>query len=384
MNVTCAIIIIAIIAATTGERGLAGESDWDRAAAAQYLDERIDLWLSRATQVQTGQAKVACISCHTVVPYLLARPALRKAMHISEPTSQEARLLGNITRRVEASWNRACMSDAKHGGEHGTEEVLNALVLARHDADQGQLRASDVTRMAFRQLWETQRSDGGWDWMDFAQEPDESAGARFYGAALAALAVGTVPWGGGEGYATKSVENLRSYLRKNYPHQNVYNRVWMLLASARWPGLLTQQECEELKAELELKQNRDGGWSLWRLGPWRWSKTNPPFAPPGELNLTLLEESDGYATGLITCALLDVRVPASQPSLVRAARWLKSNQHQTQVAGYHWKCWRAPSLNRHHEPDASSAGAFERMMMSDLATAFGALALLSAEQIMQH
>jgi hypothetical protein len=33
----------------------------------------------------------------------------------------------------------------------------------------------------------------------------------------------------------------------------------MLLAAARWPGLLTQPECEELVAELKLKQNRDGG-----------------------------------------------------------------------------------------------------------------------------
>jgi hypothetical protein len=48
----------------------------------------------------------------------------------------------------------------------------------------------------------------------------------------------------------------------------------MLLASARWPGLLTQPQCEELITELKLKQNQDGGWSLYRLGPWRWSKAS--------------------------------------------------------------------------------------------------------------
>ena len=271
MNVSSGILVMAMIGAVTAPRSLAGQSDWDRPAAAQYLDDRIDLWFVRATQLQAGEGKVACVSCHTVVPYLLARPALRKAMQITEPTSQEARLLDNVTRRVETWLSGASMSDAKHGGEYGTEEVLNALILARHDADERRPQASEVTRKAFRQLWETQRSDGAWDWMDFAQEPDESAGARFYGAALAAVAVGTVPtlYGGGEAYSAYREGNLRGYLRENYSRQNLYNRVWMLLASARWPGLLTQPECEELIAKLRLKQNRDGGWSLYGLGPWR-------------------------------------------------------------------------------------------------------------------
>jgi hypothetical protein len=34
---------------------------------------------------------------------------------------------------------------------------------------------------------------GARDWMDFVQEPDQSAQARSYGAALAAIAVGTAP-----------------------------------------------------------------------------------------------------------------------------------------------------------------------------------------------
>ena len=186
MIVSRGILVMAVIAAVTAQRGLAGQSDWDRPAAAKYLDDRISLWLDRATKLQTGEGKVTCVSCHTVVPYLLARPALRKAMRVMELTSQEARLLDHITLRVETRWNRASMSDTKHG----TEEILNALILARHDADSGKTRASEITRKAFRQLWETQRSDGAWDWMDVAQEPDESAAARFYGATLAAVAVG--------------------------------------------------------------------------------------------------------------------------------------------------------------------------------------------------
>jgi hypothetical protein len=278
------------------------------------------------------------------------------------------------------------MSDAKHGGQNGTEEILNALILARHDADEVKPQASEVTRKAFRQLWETQRSDGAWDWMDFAQEPDESAGARFYGAALAAVAVGTVPalYGGSQAYPAYREGNLRGYLRENYSRQNLYNQIWMLLASARWPGLLTQLECEELIAKLRLKQNRDGGWSLYGLGPWQWSKTNQPFGPSGKLDLSLLEQSDAYATGLITYVLLQAGVPGPDAALVRAIGWLKSNQQEIQIDQYHWKCWRAPSLNHTHEPGSSRGGAWERMMMSDLATAFGALALLSVEQGQGH
>ncbi len=386
MNVSCGILAMALAGSVSAQRGLAGQSDWDQPAVAKYLDDRMNLWFERATQLQTGDGKVACISCHTVVPYLLVRPVLRKAMRITEPTSQESRLLDNITRRVETCWNRASLSDAKHGGERGTEEVLSALILARHDAGEGKPQASEVTRKAFRQLWETQRGDGAWDWMDFAQEPDESATARFYGAALAGLAVGTVPalWGGSEGFSTSSLGKLRGYLRENYSRQNLYNRVWMLLASARWPGLLTQPECAELTAELKLKQNRDGGWSLWRLGPWRWSKAGPPFAPSEKVDLQQLQQSDGYATGLITYTLLEAGVPAGDEALMRATGWLKSNQQVVEVDQYRWKCWQAFSLNHSQDPGNLRTGTWQRMMMSDLATAFAALALLSAEQGQGH
>jgi hypothetical protein len=57
--------------------------------------------------------------------------------------------------------------------------------------------ASDVTRRAFANLWKVQVRDGSekgsWDWLDFQLEPWESRKARYFGAALAAVAVGTSP-----------------------------------------------------------------------------------------------------------------------------------------------------------------------------------------------
>src|SRR2546425_943181 len=111
-----------------------GQSGWDREAAARYLDDRINLWVESATELRTGEGKTSCISCHTVVPYLLARPALRKAMQRGDPTQQEVKLLKEIAQRVETYPDHESLSDAKHGGERGTEAVLNALILARQDS----------------------------------------------------------------------------------------------------------------------------------------------------------------------------------------------------------------------------------------------------------
>ncbi len=78
-----------------------GQPGWDRAKAAQYLDDRMDLWFAKATKLKTGEGKTSCISCHAVVPYMLARPALRKAMGVSSPTPQETKLRDEITQRVD-------------------------------------------------------------------------------------------------------------------------------------------------------------------------------------------------------------------------------------------------------------------------------------------
>src|SRR4029079_207754 len=74
---------------------------WDRAAAAAYLDDRMDMWFANATKLRTGEAKTSCVSCHSSVGYALARPALRRALHAAAPTAQETRL-GHVTHRPRA------------------------------------------------------------------------------------------------------------------------------------------------------------------------------------------------------------------------------------------------------------------------------------------
>ena len=354
----------------------AGQSGWDRTAAAQYLDDRINLWFENAKAPSNGDGKSTCISCHMVVPYLLARPALRRSMAISEPTTQETVLLKEVARRVNSVPDHESSSDPKHSGERGTGAVLNALILASHDAELKRRQPSEMTRKAFRQLWETQRADGAWDWIDLAQEPDESADSQYAGAALAAIAIGTAPgMYGGEPNTAENVHRLRAYLKRRYAEQNLYNRTWMLLASTRLAGLLTQERRDELMTELKARQNGDGGWSLSKLGPWRWSKTSPPFAPPGKPDASLLDKSDGLATGLIAYTLPRAGLPANDPTLSRATAWLQSNQQEVRLEQHSWKCWRTYSLNHDREHGGDHGGVWKQLLMSDMATAFAVLAL---------
>lgn len=83
---------------------------WNPRAAAAYLDGRMDWWLSRPTaQRDRG---TSCVSCHTALPYALARPALRGAMAATADRvvpAPERRMLEHIVTRVTL-WK-----DVEHG-----------------------------------------------------------------------------------------------------------------------------------------------------------------------------------------------------------------------------------------------------------------------------
>jgi len=354
---------------------------WDKEAAAKFLDDRMDMWFQKARKLQTGQGTTTCVSCHTVVPYALARPALRKAVGVSQPTPQEARLLEETLRRVDTYESHEPLVKDKAEQSRGTEAVLNLLILSGEDARQNRLAPSGPTRKALEELWEAQRADGAWNWVDAGMEPYETSDSIYYGAALAAIAVGLVPDYGGVGGVNGAggMSKLRAYLNTKYADQNLYSRVWMLLASSRLSGLLSREQISALAASLEGKQNADGGWSLYSLGPWTWSKASPPFEPKGKPDVALLSRSDGYATGLITYALCQAGLPADNPSLKRATVWLESNQRECQIDQNRWKCWRTYSLNHDQEHGGGEGEPWRRMFMSEGATAFAALALLPSD-----
>ena len=71
-------------------------ADWNAQLAEQYLDARQQAWIAWPMAMHSG---VACVSCHTGLPYLLSRPALRKAMgDQAGPTLYEKRTGGQHAR----------------------------------------------------------------------------------------------------------------------------------------------------------------------------------------------------------------------------------------------------------------------------------------------
>jgi squalene-hopene/tetraprenyl-beta-curcumene cyclase len=175
------------------------------------------------------------------------------------------------------------------------------------------------------------------------------------------------------------IERLRGFLKEKYVSQSLFNRAWMLLASTRLNDLLTTAQREALITEIQSRQREDGGWSLEALGAWRWSKPAAPFGAPGTVDASLLAQSDGYATGLIVYTLRQAGVPVSHPAVSKGLQWLRANQHPVHVNEQAWPAWRAHSLNSDREHGGKKGEPWRRLFMSDSATAFAVLALLSSD-----
>ena len=71
--------------------------------AAEYLDNRGKAWFAFSSADRgRGATKTSCISCHTLFPYALARPVLRKLASNQTPTDFEKKLIDQTRKRVEA------------------------------------------------------------------------------------------------------------------------------------------------------------------------------------------------------------------------------------------------------------------------------------------
>src|SRR5579862_5748537 len=334
---------------------------WNQKAAAAYLDYREGWWNSWPTAARDHDT--FCVSCHTAVPYALSRSSLRAGLGEATASPQERALIENVAKRVRL-WNEVqpFYSDEKRGiykssESRGTESVLNALILSSHDAPGGKLGAD--TRTALHNMWALQLNGGdakgAWPWLRFDNEPWEANDSQYYGACLAAVAVGTAP----ENYnaspdAQTNFGPLREYLNRGAASQSPINRVVLLWASAKWPGLLAPELQEDIIKEIEEKQQADGGWSLSSMvGSWKRKDGTP-----------LEAASDGYATGLVVYALEQSGLKREDVHLTRGLDWLVNNQNKTEGI------WLGYSLNKRRD-QTTETGRF----MSDAATAYAVLAL---------
>jgi squalene-hopene/tetraprenyl-beta-curcumene cyclase len=341
--------------------------DWNPAAAASYLDAR-EVWWQQWPSAHMDHGTV-CISCHTVLPYALVRPALRQQLGEKGLTTTETTMLKSIEERV-TDWSQmtpfytdANSGPGKSAQSHATEAVLNAVILSAYDSASGRL--SPVTRTAFDNAWALQEKagedTGGWSWQDFHLAPWESVESGYQGAAMMALAAGNTP----DGYASEPdvrehLNRLKDYLRRQYAAQPLISQIYVLWASARMPELLTQADRIKLIERIAGLQLRDGGWAL------------PSLDQQPGMRRYLLDhwkqvsntaESDGCATGLVVLALEEDRVRPRDPALNRGLQWLVAHQAKD-------GSWGASSLNGPRDPE-SDIGRF----MGDAATGYAALAL---------
>lgn len=348
----------------------ASVGDWDPTSAVHYLDARQTWWMNWPKAQRDHDT--ACVSCHTSIPYAMARPAMREQLGETAPSAPEQQMLGYVLKRVKL-WAQVKpfysdeeVAPKKTIESRGTESVLNALVLARYDAQRGHL--NDATWVAFSNMWSTQLGPGAadgeagsWNWLNFHNAPWESDESHYYGATLAAIAVGLAPGNyAGRPEIQPQLQRLRDYLTRNYEAQPLLNRIVLLWASTRLTGLLSNTQRAALLAEIGKNQRPDGGWSLSTLGGWKRRDGTP-----------IDDRSDGYATGLTTYTLklanhaFSATSPATEVAAIRQGiAWLLAHQDKAQGL------WPAYSLNK--QRDASTdVGHF----MSDAATSYSVLAL---------
>jgi squalene-hopene/tetraprenyl-beta-curcumene cyclase len=312
--------------------------DWEYQLAAKYLDAKQQQWAEwKPAQAAGG----TCISCHTSLTYLFARPALRKLLNEGTPTKHETALLESLRHRLAKP-----MPEPPYKPGFSAESVIAAVALAPDTA-------------ALDRMWVTQLREGpnagSWGWYALDLDPWETTASPFFSATLAALAVSSMPveYRARPDVAPR-IAALIAYLQKNQAGQPLHNRLGLLWSAQKLPGLMTKQSREALIAELWKLQQKDHGWTLESLGPWG-THANAPAAIPG---------SNAYATALVTYTLQKGGVSHKDKRLMQALNWLAA--HQDPATG----AWSAQSMNKVYP-----AGSMQIDFMRDAATGYAAAAL---------
>ena len=104
-----------------------------REGRGTYLDERAEWWTTWPNAAR--DRGTYCMSCHTTLPYALARPALRGPLGEPAPSAAEEKIVGNLLTRarswrdVEPWYPDQTRGIPKTSESRAIESVMNALVL---------------------------------------------------------------------------------------------------------------------------------------------------------------------------------------------------------------------------------------------------------------
>lgn len=312
------------VAANDPDEPIAKQYSLDR--GAEYLDGLTRQW----------NKDVGCVTCHTTLSYLTARPSPKEGS-----ASAMAELREFMEYRV-ANWKTdKPLWDA--------EVLITATSLAVHDS-RATGKLQPPTRTALERMWSLQRPDGAWNWLKAGTPPFEHD--DYYGAVLVAVGVGLAP----DNYSAEvgikdEVAKLRQYFAKK-PPPSLHHAAWLMWAEARLGGVMTRELRDEKVKALARLQRPDGGWSLPSLGGWKGHDGLPVDQAP----------SDGYGTGLVVFAVRQAGLPPDDELVRKGVSWLKANQRES-------GSWFSGSLGtRYHLNFLSHSG-----------TAFAVMALKACE-----
>lgn len=285
--------------------------DFSTAHAADYIDKGATAWTKKRD----------CLACHTNASYAVIRPALTP--HIGKPDDLHREFLVKTLKKYQAMELKRLRD-----GIRPTQVAYAAQGLAEWDAHvTGSLSAE--TRAALKLMFDVQGEAGDWAnttcWPPLESHPYQST-------TVAALALATAPTyletltdealkGG--------VEKMKNYLRSTPPPHD-YGGLLLLWVATRMPDVLASQaQRAELIDVIWKHQREDGGWSIRSFStPEDWGSGNraeklraePEFENP---------PSDGHQTGLCVMVLRDAGVPAEDPRLQKAVKWLLANQRES-------------------------------------------------------
>lgn len=315
--------------------------DWSKTKAAEYLDNRQQAWTGfKAAQAAHGP----CLSCHTGLGYLLARPALRQALKEPGVTPAESALVDGLKKRLATG----VPLDPSKPVPGSVESVLAAVAFAR----------TDSAEAALERMWKTQiregEDKGAWLWFNLKLDPWETTDSKFLGAAWAAAAVSQAP----AAYRAKpdvesKITDLMAYIERKQTGQPLHNRLALLWSEGKLMPKATRKAAVE---EAWSKQGADGGWSLASIGPWAKAPREASLGTGG---------SDSYATAWTAASLLKGGAKKSDPRMKRALEWLRAHQDASTGA------WTATSMNKDYPADSMMV-----KFMSDAASAYAVVALL--------